>query len=180
MRVFQEYLKEEYLTSEQLLDVLEQTVEQSASVRGSVIVLDGYTGFTPVQMNVIRELLNVCDKVLVTVTMDAGENPLQMGKPHQLFYMSRKMIHTLSGLTSNLDDPILLKDERKGRFGNFTSLDFLEKHLFRYRRSVYEKKQEEICIFAAESPVKELEETARRIRRLVREKKSEIRRNRCD
>ena len=50
------------------------------------------------------------------------------------------------------------------------SLDFLEKHLFRYRRSVYEKKQEEICIFAAESPVKELEETARRIRRLVREK----------
>ena len=39
-----------------------------------------------------------------------------------------------------------------------------------YRRSVYEKKQEEICIFAAESPVKELEETARRIRRLVREK----------
>ena len=80
-------------------------------------------------MNVIRELLNVCDKVLVTVTMDARENPLQMGKPHQLFYMSRKMIHTLSGLTSNLDDPVLLKDERKGRFGNSTSLDFLEKHL---------------------------------------------------
>lgn len=76
------------------------------------------------QMNVIRELLNVCDKVLVTVTMDAGENPLQMGKPHQLFYMSRKMIHTLSGLTSNLDDPILLKDERKGRFGNSPPLTF--------------------------------------------------------
>ncbi len=95
---------------------------------------------------------------------------MQLGKPHQLFYMSRKMIHTLSGLTSNLDDPVLLKDERKGRFGNSTSLDFLEKHLFRYRRSAYEKKQEEICIFAAESPVKELEETARRIRRLVREK----------
>ena len=37
-------------------------------------------------------------------------------------------------------------------------------------RKSYEKKQEEICIFAAESPVKELEETARRIRRLVREK----------
>ena len=169
-QAFLQYLEGHYMTGEGVMDALKKAIPFSDKLKKSVLLLDGFTGFTPVQMNVIRELLNVCDKVLVTVTMDAGENPLQMGKPHQLFYMSRKMIHTLSGLTSNLDDPILLKDERKGRFGNFTSLDFLEKHLFRYRRSVYEKKQEEICIFAAESPVKELEETARRIRRLVREK----------
>ena len=169
-QAFLQYLEGHYMTGEGVMDALKKAIPFSDKLKKSVLLLDGFTGFTPVQMNVIRELLNVCDKVLVTVTMDAGENPLQMGKPHQLFYMSRKMIHTLSDLTSNLDDPILLKDERKGRFGNFTSLDFLEKHLFRYRRSVYEKKQEEICIFAAESPVKELEETARRIRRLVREK----------
>ena len=169
-QAFLQYLEGHYMTGEGVMDALKKAIPFSDKLKKSVLLLDGFTGFTPVQMNVIRELLNVCDKVLVTVTMDAGENPLQMGKPHQLFYMSRKMIHTLSGLTSNLDDPVLLKDERKGRFGNSTSLDFLEKHLFRYRRSVYEKKQEEICIFAAESPVKELEETARRIRRLVREK----------
>lgn len=169
-QAFLQYLEGHYMTGEGVMDALKKAIPFSDKLKKSVLLLDGFTGFTLVQMNVIRELLNVCDKVLVTVTMDARENPLQMGKPHQLFYMSRKMIHTLSGLTSNLDDPVLLKDERKGRFGNSTSLDFLEKHLFRYRRSVYEKKQEEICIFAAESPVKELEETARRIRRLVREK----------
>ena len=169
-QAFLQYLEGHYMTGEGVMDALKKAIPFSDKLKKSVLLLDGFTGFTPVQMNVIRELLNVCDKVLVTVTMDAGENPLQLGKPHQLFYMSRKMIHTLSGLTSNLDDPVLLKDERKGRFGNSTSLDFLEKHLFRYRRSAYEKKQEEICIFAAESPVKELEETARRIRRLVREK----------
>ena len=169
-QAFLQYLEGHYMTGEGVMDALKKAIPFSDKLKKSVLLLDGFTGFTPVQMNVIRELLNVCDKVLVTVTMDARENPLQMGKPHQLFYMSRKMIHTLSGLTSNLDDPVLLKDERKGRFGNSTSLDFLEKHLFRYRRSAYEKKQEEICIFAAESPVKELEETARRIRRLVREK----------
>ena len=169
-QAFLQYLEGHYMTGEGVMDALKKAIPFSDKLKKSVLLLDGFTGFTPVQMNVIRELLNVCDKVLVTVTMDARENPLQMGKPHQLFYMSRKMIHTLSGLTGNLDDSVLLKDERKGRFGNSTSLDFLEKHLFRYRRSVYEKKQEEICIFAAESPVKELEETARRIRRLVREK----------
>ena len=135
-QAFLQYLEGHYMTGEGVMDALKKAIPFSDKLKKSVLLLDGFTGFTPVQMNVIRELLNVCDKVLVTVTMDAGENPLQMGKPHQLFYMSRKMIHTLSGLTSNLDDPILLKDERKGRFGNFTSLDIQEKHLFTYRRSV--------------------------------------------
>ena len=71
---FQEYLKEEYLTSEQLLDVLEQTVEQSASVRGSVIVLDGYTGFTPVQMKLLGRLMNLAEEVYITLTMDSRES----------------------------------------------------------------------------------------------------------
>ena len=114
-QAFLQYLEGHYMTGEGVMDALKKAIPFSDKLKKSVLLLDGFTGFTPVQMNVIRELLNVCDKVLVTVTMDAGENPLQMGKPHQLFYMSRKMIHTLSGLTSNLDDPILLKDERKGR-----------------------------------------------------------------
>ena len=111
-QAFLQYLEGHYMTGEGVMDALKKAIPFSDKLKKSVLLLDGFTGFTPVQMNVIRELLNVCDKVLVTVTMDAGENPLQMGKPHQLFYMSRKMIHTLSGLTSNLDDPVLLKDER--------------------------------------------------------------------
>ena len=129
-QAFLQYLEGHYMTGEGVMDALKKAIPFSDKLKKSVLLLDGFTGFTPVQMNVIRELLNVCDKVLVTVTMDAGENPLQLGKPHQLFYMSRKMIHTLSGLTSNLDDPVLLKDERKGRFGNSTSLDFLRSIFF--------------------------------------------------
>ena len=97
-QAFLQYLEGHYMTGEGVMDALKKAIPFSDKLKKSVLLLDGFTGFTPVQMNVIRELLNVCDKVLVTVTMDAGENPLQMGKPHQLFYMSRKMIHTLSGL----------------------------------------------------------------------------------
>ena len=41
---FRQYLKDTYLTAEELLKALEDTVEQSRSVRNSVIVLDGYHG----------------------------------------------------------------------------------------------------------------------------------------
>ncbi len=59
---------------------------------------------------------------------------------------------------------------KQSRFADSPALDFLEQHLFRYHRSVYEKEQQEIQIFSARDPEKEMEETARRILRLVREK----------
>ena len=168
-QAFLQYLEGHYMTGEGVMDALKKAVPFSSKLRNAVLLLDGFTGFTPVQMNVIQELLAVCSKVLVTVTLDAGENPLQKGKPHQLFYMSRKMIHTLSGLTNDLDEPVLLSEKKKGRFQSAPALGFLEQHLFRYKRASYGKEQDEIRIFAAESPIKEMEETARRIRRMVRE-----------
>ena len=168
-QAFLQYLEGHYMTGEGVMDALKKAVPFSNKLRNAVLLLDGFTGFTPVQMNVIQELLAVCSKVLVTVTLDAGENPLQKGKPHQLFYMSRKMIHTLSGLTSDLDEPVLLREKKKGRFQKAPALGFLEQHLFRYKKASYGKEQDEIRIFAAESPIKEMEETARRIRRMVRE-----------
>ncbi|WP_455503273.1 helicase-exonuclease AddAB subunit AddB [Blautia sp.] len=169
-QAFLGYLEGHYMTGEGVMDALKKAIPFSNKLRNAVLLLDGFTGFTPVQMNVIQELLAVCSKVLVTVTMDAAQNYSQMGKPHQLFYMSRKMLHTLSGLTNDLDEPVLLKEDEHGRFQNSPALGFLEKHLFRYQRASYEKKQDGIRIFAAESSIKELEETARRIRRMVREK----------
>ena len=40
---FEKYLTDTYLTAEQLLEALEETVERSDSIKDSVIVLDGYT-----------------------------------------------------------------------------------------------------------------------------------------
>ena len=151
-QAFTDYLEPHYMTGEGVMDALKKAIPFSRKLKNSVLLLDGFTGFTPVQMNVIRELLAVCDQVLVTVTMDAKENPLQMGKPHQLFYMSRKMIHTLSGLTNDLDDPVYLKEEKKGRFSDAPALGFLEQHLFRYRKAAYGKSQDEIRYFAGRIP----------------------------
>ena len=167
-RAFRSYLKEHYMTGEEVMDALEKALPFSKKVKDSVLLLDGYTGFTPIQVRVVKELLSVCRKVMVTVTMDAGENLSTRGKSHQLFYMSRQMLHTLSGLTREIEEPVLLETGENSRFEYSPALGFLERHIFRYRRAVYEKEQKEIAIFCAASPLKEMEETARRIRRLVR------------
>ena len=98
---FREYLSGHYMTSEEVLEILVKEIPFSEKLKGSEVLLDGYTGFTPVQHKVIQELLAVCRKVTVTVTMDVREDVLSRGKPHQLFYMSHKMICNLAELTNN-------------------------------------------------------------------------------
>lgn len=169
-QAFREYLSGHFMTAEEVLEVLAKEIQFSEKLKGSVLLLDGYTGFTPVQLEVLRELLAVCERVSVTVTMDVREQFLAMGKPHELFYMSHKMIRSLAELTKNIEEPVWVAPGRKSRFADAPALDFLEQHLFRYHRAVYEREQQEIQIFSARDPEKEMEETARRILRLVREK----------
>lgn len=61
-QAFREYLSDHFMTSEEVLEVLAKEIPFSRKLRGSTVILDGYTGFTPVQHTVIRELLAVCKK----------------------------------------------------------------------------------------------------------------------
>ena len=92
---FQDYLRERYITKEELLDVLNSQVKESELLKNSVVVLDGFTGFTPVQNRLILELMRCCKEVWVTVTMDERENPYAYKHPYQLFGLSKQMITTL-------------------------------------------------------------------------------------
>ena len=95
---FMEYLKENYITSEEVLSVLCDVVSESEILRDAVVTLDGFTGFTPIQYRLIEQLLIYCREVYVTVTIDAGEELLRVGPKHRLFYMSRNMMHHLRKL----------------------------------------------------------------------------------
>ncbi len=55
-----------------------RVVKGSDILKESTIVLDGFTGFTPVQNRLLGELLEVCREVIVTVTMDDREKPVRL------------------------------------------------------------------------------------------------------
>ena len=165
---FKEFLEGHYMTGEEVMDVLLRQLPFSEKLKGAELLFDGFTGFTPIQVNVIRELLLLADRVCVTVTMDEREDVFAPGKPHQLFFMSKQMIRTLAGLTKDLDDPVCLKTSGKSRFSQAPAMHFLERNIFRYRKGIYAKEQQEIQIFAAASPLEEMREAARRMAQFVR------------
>ena len=69
-----------------------RVADQSALLKDSTMVLDGYTGFTPIQYRLIGILLKLCRNVFVTVsaTMEPGMDLTAESDETDLFDMSRK------------------------------------------------------------------------------------------
>ena len=171
---FREKRKDQYRTSEETLDILCQVADRSDMLKGSVIALDGFTGFTPLQQKLLQKLMIQAECIMVTVTLDAKEDPYRLGGMHQLFYLSRKTLHMLMQTAketgTEMIEPIVLGKEKSGRFADSPALHFMERHLLRYDKSVYMESQEEISIHAAQNAVEEVRFAARTICTLVREK----------
>ena len=68
-RAFEEYLENRYVTAEDVLEVLAGKLEESSLIRNSEVLVDGFTGFTPVQNKLLRELLKQAQQELVTEKM---------------------------------------------------------------------------------------------------------------
>ena len=178
-RGFTDYLREKYITKEELLDVLSREVEKSERLKNSTVVLDGFTGFTPVQDRLLGELMRHCREVIVTVTMDRRENPYVYEHPYQLFALSKQMVTSLLQIAKQnkipVEEPVELYDHVPWRFKEQEALAFLEKHLFRYGAGAYEKEQEQVKLHLAKNPREEAYAVAEQVRRMMREDRYRLR-----
>ena len=164
-RAFQEYIKDNYITTEESMDLLAKELYQSALIPGSVVVFDGFTGFTPIQEKVIGVLFTLCDQVVITVTMDGRNlqgdiknadargnqsksidqmtNEQALGEEH-LFSFTDKTVRRLVKLAQDFNTEILpFKNmEKNWRFAGKEELLHLEQHLFRYPMVIYRKDEQ--------------------------------------
>lgn len=170
---FEEYMAETYVTKEELLDVLCRVAEQSELIRSSVICLDGFTGFTPVQYRLLGILMKCAKMVYITVTLPESENPNKIYGEQELFYLSKTTIAKLGALADEVGAGQMPHIRLQGdlpRFKDAPALAALEEKLFRYPYKPYEGLQGEITLTEAQNPAKEAEGAVRQIWHLVKEK----------
>lgn len=179
---FREELQGKYITAEETLEALCQVADQSRILKDSVIVLDGFTGFTPIQQKLMKKLLVLAKEVSVTVTMDGAEEFYRMGGEHELFYLSKKTLHSLSRMAREtgceLLPPEILGEGECPRYRNSPQMAYLEKHLFRSgRMKAYLRGPEEmeggesaqaVSFHICANPMEEARFAARTIRNLVK------------
>lgn len=167
---FQEAVQGKYIIAEHILEMLAKTIPNSSLLQDSVIYLDGYTGFTPIQYEVLYALAETASAMTVTITIDEISAEQENCEEHELFYLSKDTIHRLYQLANRLD---IYVEERflKGacpRFAKAEELQHLEANLFRYPYKCWDALVRQIHVMAMHTPRQELRKVARRIHAMVR------------
>lgn len=170
-QAFQEKMGERYMMAEELIPQLVRVVKSLEMMKHCVVCLDGFTGFTPTQYELLEELLICCEDVYVTVTMDITE------KRDDVFSMSRDTIRRLSHLAGNhgvpIEEPIWTgkgKEKTPYRIAGNEELVFLEKNLFAVPCERWNGKPNNIEITLCHREKEEAAYAARQIWWLVQEK----------
>ncbi len=175
-RGFRSAISGMYITAEEVLEAFCDMAEESKLLQDAVLVFDGFTGFTPIQNNVLYRLMEIVSDIYVTVTIDPAEDIYSYHDMQELFAMSKKTVASLMKMAEEkhfeVTEPVVLKNPKADRFREAPVLRFLEQNLFRTRHHSYEKKDEKeikegIEILSLPNPRRELQYAAEEIARLV-------------
>lgn len=167
---FQEKMGDTYMMAEELVPQLTRVVSTLELIKNSVICLDGFTGFTPTQYELLSELLSICQDVYVTVTTDRTE------KRGRVFGISSDTIRRLTQLARERQVPLAApvftgqgKEKVPYRVADNEELAFLEKHLFAYGVKPWQGQPENVKITLCHRERDEAAYVARRIWWLIKE-----------
>ena len=164
---FRDYIKENYITTEESLEILAKEIYRSKVVCDSIVIMDGFTGFTPIQNRVIGAMMDVCKRVIITLTLDSCELTEEV-KMQSLFAFTHKSYMSLVGLAKDHNCE-LEETEAVTYIRENKELDYLEKHIFDYQADSYGDECDSIHIDAMMTTSDEVTNLARNIRRLVRD-----------
>jgi ATP-dependent helicase/nuclease subunit B len=167
---FEKALIGKYLDSEDYLRLLCEKLPLSQYIKDADVYIDGFHTFAPQELEVIKGLLKHCARVNVLLTLEEPcENKIV--DELSLFCMTSKTYQKVYQLAKELQQPIqapvLLTEQR--RFTQSPSLAHLEKH---YDARPYKPffADADITIYSAVNRRAEIENIAREIIKLVREK----------
>ncbi|MBO5489376.1 MAG: PD-(D/E)XK nuclease family protein, partial [Eubacterium sp.] len=170
--VYKEFLKkmsDTYMMAEELIPQLTMLVPKVNFLQGATVCLDGFTGFTPTQYELLEALLKHSEQMYITVTTD------RTGMRKDIFSMSDELMRKMSKMAAECPVSILppVETGREGTLAPYrqaeeSELAFLEKNIFSYRGEQWKEKPEQIAVRVCKKQQDEAAYVARTIRSLTR------------
>ena len=164
---FREYLSDRYTTVEEMLDSVSHLIPSSHTVKNSEIIFDGFTGFTPVQNNLIGVLMEYAINVHIALVLDdciqenAAEDKI---KEHELFYLSKNAMNQLGRIAD--ERKITILDPYKAdEYGKNNTKD---KIVYKKNITRWKLNNTSVRIFCGRNPDEEVRMTFSRIMELIR------------
>ncbi|WP_160058161.1 helicase-exonuclease AddAB subunit AddB [Alkalicoccus saliphilus] len=162
----EETLSGKYVEAEDLLQLTAEAVPSSAMLEKSRIYIDGFHSFTPVEEEIVKQLMK---KTEVTMTLVLDEEPEMndRGHPLDLFFETASTLQQLKSFS--MEEGISYNYEKlvEGHRFQSSGLSFIEQNIERFPTKM--GKGTGIDLWEAVNHRTEVEHTAREIVRLVRE-----------
>lgn len=134
--------------------------------KNQVMYVDGFSGFTKAQLEIIRLLLSRCREVNITLTLDP-----QGSISEDVFKISQDTYDTIKDIAKrdSVEIKAPVKLTQSPRFEN-DEIAYLEENFFRRHCKPSDEEPNDITVYSAADIHDECEFAARRIKRLVIEK----------
>lgn len=169
---FEKNLHEKYVDSQDMLESLANKISMSNYLDGARVYIDEFTGFTPKQYNTLKEILKNAKEVNISLTLDRvddfGYSKMDIFSRTKFTY--NKFIKMCKEESIEVLKPINLNIGDIKRFDGNKELLHLEKYYNFYPYKIYNNKTNNIEIKEFNNLYHEIEEIAKEITILVREK----------
>ena len=173
--LFKDYIKDRYTTVEETLDAVSSLVPHSDTVKNSVIVFDGFTGFTPVQNKLIGVLMEYALDIHVALLLEdciQEKSEKTAIQQHELFYLSKNTMNQLGRMAD--ERHVIIADPYKADKTAISNTcnskdDSVYKEITQKPELNNTDKKTCIHIFSAQDPDEEMRMVFTRIKDLIRE-----------
>lgn len=171
--LYQKKISEKYMDADDDLTILANKLELSRQFNGAEFWIDEFAGFTPQEYKVIEMLLHKAERVNISLCTDCLALDGQIDHSDVFYPVKnavRKLIRITREFNISVEPPVVLREEPNYRFKESRELQHLERCYYSYPISKYIEKTRDISIFTAINIYSEVENTARDIIHLCRDR----------
>lgn len=166
---YEKRLQNNYIEDTDLLTILSNHIEETDIVTDSIIYIDEFSGFTYQEYEILKKFIKLAKQVSVTMCIDSMEPSLNPDV--DIFYSNKITLSKIMNLVKEeglkQEKHIFLKDSPRFKT---KELKHIEENFFNNRPQKYIKQTENVKLFLAKNQYSEVENTAKEITKLVRDK----------
>ncbi len=169
---YEEKLHENYIDSQDMLISLSDKLELSGYFKDAYIYIDEFTGFTPNQYRVLKQIFKEAKEVYISLTVDNPQS-ISYSKSDAFSrtkFTYQKLIKLCAEEGISILPSVNINSEKIARFKDCEELLHLEKYYNAYPYKTYDKATNNIKIKEFNNLYSEIEEIAKEIVNLVRDK----------
>ena len=167
---FENKIVDNYIDDTDLLTMLSKHLDEVEFIKNSIIYIDEFAGFTHQEYEIIKGLIKHAKQVNITICVD-NLNPA-INPDTDIYYSNKITLYKLIDLVNEnnfkLEEPVFLKDQYRLKT---KELKHLANNIYEIQSTKYEENVENIQLFLAKNPYSEIENIAKEIKKLVRDKK---------